>query len=185
MFDKARGSITFSTKIGTVQRFLAKALRPGKSFVSAVKFADGRMEEISSAALPIESLEVMKAEEKKDAKAVTVAKPTLGCPMPHFSEADLKARQVLSDFLSHEQMEDFEEHQRFVSVGAATGHKYMVTSRHAPSQLALFGGRQLYDLDQETSFCIHHDEYLPAAEEMLTLHVMLQFPGHEMYLRSH
>lgn len=183
VFDKARSSVTLSTNISRVERLLAKALRPGKSFVSAVKFADGKLEEISTAALPAEKLEELTKE--KDAKAVTVAKPGLGCPLPNFSAAELKARQVLSDFLLPEQMEDFEEYQRFVSVGAATGHKYMVTSRHAPKQLSLFGGRQLFDLDERTSFCIHHDEYLPAAEEMLTLHVMLQFPEHEMYLRSH
>jgi hypothetical protein len=176
------GGLVLKAKIGDVQKLLAKALRPGRKLVSVVKFANGKLEEVSSADLA--EVKDVKEADKKEATGTTVAKPTRGCPVPRLGQADLKARKVLFEFLSDDQMDDFEDHQQFVSTGAGTGHKYMVTSRNAPSKLAQYQGRQLYDLVEQRSFCIHHDGFVPAAEEMLTLHLMLQFPHHESYLRQ-
>jgi len=178
-FSADAGELVLSAKLGDVEKVLAKALRPGRKFVSAVKFANGKLEEVFSA-----DLKDVKPEDKKKATGVTVTKPTRGCPLPRLGQADLKARKVLFEFLTDDQMDDFEDHQQFVSTGAATGHKYMVTSRNAPSKLSKYEGRQLYDLVERRSFCIHHDGFVPAAEEMLTLHLMLQFPRHEAYLRQ-
>ena len=125
--------------------------------------------------------------EKKDdpPKAVaTVTKPVLSCPEPRLGRAEIKARGVLTEFLDEEQLADFLKHNRFVSVGAATGHRYMITSRHSREGLAMYGGRQLYDLDTKWPFCVHHDKMVPAAEEMLSLHLLLQLPEHELYLRG-
>jgi hypothetical protein len=178
-FSADTGNLVLSAKLGEVEKILAKALRPGRKFVSAVKFANGKLEEVSSA-----DLKDVASEDKKKATGVTVTKPTRGCPVPRLGQADLKARKVLFEFLTDDQMDDFEDHQQFVSTGAGTGHKYMVTSRNAPLKLSKYEGRQLYDLVDRRSFCIHHDGFVPAAEEMLTLHLMLQFPRHEAYLRQ-
>ncbi len=175
-FDSSSGELLLKAKLSDVEKTISKALRPGRKLVSAVKFANGKLEEVVSADL--------KEQDQKGATGVTVAKPNLGCPLPRLGQADLKARKVLFEFLNDEQMEDFEDHQQFVSTGSASGHKYMVTSRNAPKKLELYGGRQLYDLVEGRAFCVHHDGFVPAAEEMLTLHLMLQFPHHEAYLRQ-
>jgi hypothetical protein len=41
----------------------------------------------------------------------------------------------------------------------------------------------LYDVDDSRSVCTH-DWDIPAAEEMLALHIYLQIPGGERFLRS-
>jgi hypothetical protein len=95
-------------------------------------------------------------------------------------KAELKARKVLEVFLDDEQLADFHEHNRFMTVGVS-GTRYMVTSRHARDELAGYH-RSLYDLDQERPLCVH-DYSVPAAEEMLALHLLVQLPDHEGYLR--
>jgi len=107
--------------------------------------------------------------------------PTRGCPAPDFRSAELKARVVLETFLTDEQREDFQRYNRFVSVGATTGHRYMITSRHARDELSQWQ-RTLYDLDDRIPLCVH-DWGVPAAEEMLALHVLVQLPEYETYLR--
>jgi hypothetical protein len=178
-FSLDKGELVLEAPIGRVQKILARTLRPGRKLISVVKWSSGKLEEVTSA-----DLEGAADEDKKSAKGVTVTKPGRGCPMPRLGQAELKARHVLFEFLTDEQMDDFRDLQQFVSTGALTGHKYMVTSRNAPAQLARYDGRQLYDLVEQRSFCIHHDGFVPAAEEMLTLHLMLQFPLHESYLRQ-
>jgi hypothetical protein len=167
-----------------IARAIARKLKPDRKVVSAVKFASGRMEEISEATYTDQmSLPEAKALKKKDkAEAATsVAAPTRGCPAPEFIEAELKARDVLMRFLTPEQREDFLRFNRFISVGATTGRRYMVTSRHARDSLAQYH-RTLYDLEDHLPLCVH-DWSVPAAEEMLALHVFLQLPGWERYLR--
>jgi hypothetical protein len=170
------GEIIIPAPIDKVSKRLSTDLRPGRKLVSVVKFVSGKMEEV-----------VNSIPEKKDdpPKAVaTVTKPVLSCPEPRLGRAEIKARGVLTEFLDEEQLADFLKHNRFVSVGAATGHRYMITSRHSREGLAMYGGRQLYDLDTKWPFCVHHDKMVPAAEEMLSLHLLLQLPEHELYLRG-
>jgi len=114
--------------------------------------------------------------------AVTVAQPTLGCPAPDFEAVELRANRVLEAFLTPQQLSDFRSDNAFVAVGVDTGHKYVVTSRNAPSKLSAHH-RSLYDLTQGMPLCVH-DWTVPAAEEMLTLALFLQTPGREAYLRS-
>lgn len=143
--------------------------------------------------------------------AVTVAAPVLGCPAPDFAQADIRATRVLEAFLLDDQLEDFRRYGQFVSLGHETGHRYLITSRNARGRLAAAGGRSLYDLDQPRAerasefvrrmdggghlvdvevrndygraFCVH-DWSVPAAEEMLALHLFLTMPGREHYLRD-
>jgi hypothetical protein len=152
-----------------VQKVVAKALKPDRPLLSAVRFANGKMEQLLAAPVP-------------DAKAaVTVAKPTIGCPAPDFDVAHDRATRVLGVFLTLPQVEDFDRHGRFVSVGADTGHRYMLTSRRSPD-IERFE-RSLFDLDDNLAFCVH-DWAVPAPEELLGLHVFLSVPGGEAYLRQ-
>jgi len=206
----SEGKTDLQAPIDKVAQALAKALKPGRKIVSAVKFISGRMEEVTEAtfddATPIKpkvdgpyrtQAEVEKDEPEKPKKpekpekpekedkpkaATSVAAPYRGCPAPDFSPADIKARDVLMSFLDEGQIQDFLKYNRFISVGATTGTRYMVTSRHARDELANWQ-RSLYDLDTKTPLCVH-DWEIPAAEEMLGLHVLLQLPGWERYLRK-
>ena len=170
--------------IEKVAKLLAEALKPGRTLVTAVRFRDGRMEEIVEAPYTddktLAPVEEPKPEEP--AKAVTVAKPMRGCPPPDFAACEIQATRILSEFLSPEQREDFAKFNRFITVGPDTGHRYMITSRHARDQLARYQ-RQMYDLDEEQPYCVHDDNAVPAAEELLGLHVCLSLPGWETHLR--
>lgn len=194
--------ISLDAPIHKVAKVLAKVLKPGRETVSAIRIANGKIEEVTEATFetaPIPTTPVSedkggkiiplpKKEEKKDEKpvkvvATTVAKPALGCPPPDFPSAELKAREVLTAFLTDEQREDFQRYNRFVTIGAVTGRRYMVTSRHALSALKIYE-RSLYDLDREEPICTH-DHSVPAAEEMLALHLLMSLPNHERFVVEH
>ena len=123
------------------------------------------------------------AREKKPKEGVTVAAPTIGCPMPDFARAEVRATRVLEAFLDPEQLEDYCAEGRFMVVGADTGHRYLLAHREQPHLLAQMGGRQVFDLDAGFPICVH-DWTVPAAEELLTLKLMLTLPGNERYVRS-
>lgn len=114
--------------------------------------------------------------------ATTVRQPTVGCPAPDFVQAHARATQTLRRFLSPEQVRDFERHQRFVTVGADTGHRYVITSRHARSELSTYS-RTVYDVEEQRPYCVH-DWGVPASEEMLTMHALISLPGWERYVRG-
>jgi len=118
---------------------------------------------------------------RKPKAAASIAAPVRGCPAPDFSKAELRAQGVLRTFLDPEQIADFNRYNKFVSIGQTTGNRYMITSRHATDELATYT-RSLYDLDLKMPLCVH-DWDVPASEEMLGLHVLLQLPGWESYLR--
>ncbi len=181
--DLTKGSLTLSTELVKVQKFVVKALKPGRQTVDFVQFSDGKIEEIRHGALEAVSDRDLEdsASLPKPAEGVTVAKPTLGCPEPDLVKAELRARDVLFAFLNDDQRDDFRKRNAFVTEGAGTGHRYIVTSRHARDQLA-HTRRQLYDLDEKMPYCVH-DYSVPAAEEMLALHLLLKAPEHERYLR--
>ena len=195
------GSADLAAPIEKVAKILAKTLKPGRTLISAVKFSNGRLTEVNDAdydnglgtiAAPPADEEKPEAapysavndkREKPEPKAATtVAAPVLGCPAPDFPSAELKARAVLETFLDEEQFEDFRKYNRFIAIGGVTGHRYMITSRHARDQLRLGYQRSLFDLDEDKPFCVH-DWGVPAAEEMLALGLLVQLPAHEGYLR--
>jgi len=184
---------------------ISRALKPGRKVVSAVKFSDGSIEEIRTATFedevapkeeanggpyreqpdkkPVQPDKIIvKKEQKKPAAATSVAAPRRGCPFPNFESAEIKARRVLMAFLDPDQIEDFKRYNRFISVGAMTGHRYLITSRHANDELALRRA-VLFDVDDDRSICTH-DWDVPAAEEMLTLHIYLRIDGGERFLRD-
>ena len=97
-------------------------------------------------------------EEKKPAKkpeaATTVAAPERGCPPPSFEQAEVRASRVLEVFLSPEQLEDFRTRQQFVVEGADTGHRYLLTVRHAPARsLAQAAGRSTTSTRSRRTAC--------------------------------
>jgi len=195
-------SLELHAPISKVQKLLQKQLKPGRDAVTVVRFGGGKVQEMTERHLdllespaapaggltsaepapPADNPAPLAATGTDDVKATTVARPVRGCPAPDFDQAEVRAAHVMRQFLTAEQIEDFESEQAFMSVGADTGHRYVITSRHARTKLAL-RTRSLYDLDEQMPYCVH-DWDVPAAEEMLALHLFLVMPGYETYLRA-
>ena len=172
---------TFEAPIEKVAKQLAKLLKPHRKVISAVQYKDGKIEEIYDDDEVADTTANEKHPYREPVAATSVAAPTRGCPAPDFGTAELKARGVLATFLSKDQLNDFARYNRFVTTGADTGHRYMVTSRQATDTLASYQ-RTLYDLDEERPLCVH-DWSVPPAEEMLSLRVLLALPDWERFLR--
>jgi hypothetical protein len=198
------GKVLVAKPVAKIEAVLAKAMKRGRKLLSAVVFKNGRIEEIHrtqdgdevkrepfrDAALtvdpytmsPVVASEAIVASEPK--AAVTVAQPTIGCPIPEFERAEVRATRVLREFLSGQQLADFERTQSFLVMGADSGHKYILTSRHAPAErLDRVGGRSVFDVDAGEAVCVH-DWLVPAAEELLELKLFLEMPGRESYVRG-
>ncbi len=175
------GAITIHKRLATIKNRLVKDLKPGRTIVDVVQFTSGEIIEHSKAVQP----DGIKKESlgKKVARGVSAAVPTLGCDVPRLARAEIKARVVLNAFLTGDQREDFARHNRFITRGAGTGHRYMVTSRHAKDVKARDVHGQLFDLDDDNPLCVH-DYTVPAAEEMLALHLLLQIPRYEAHMRQ-
>lgn len=173
--------VMLDAPISKVQEFLQKQLKPHRKQISAVRFTNGRIEQFSEATL--QTIDAP-AEEVKPAAAVTVAQPVLGCPAPDFDDVEIRATRVLKAFLTPDQIADFERRQQFVAVGADTGHRYLLTSRHSKHGLSKFQStRSLYDIDERVALCVH-DWEVPASEELLGLFVHVSLPGLETYVRG-
>ena len=198
--------IDLKAPLPKVAKILTKTVRPDRETVHVMRIGQGKIEEIRSEdfddvapALKPANDKPKKTEKPEEAalaktgtddvpkaapvKVATVKKPVVGCPAPNFEQVTHRATRVLQAFLTPEQIQDFNRYQRFVTVGADTGHHYMLTSRHAPGELKHYGARCVFDLDTGTPFCVH-DWDVPAEEELLGLHSMLSLPGYENWARG-
>jgi hypothetical protein len=209
VFDGDAGKVLIARPIDKIEGVLAKAMKRGRKLLSAVVFKNGHIEEMHrtseaepkdkgpkegpyrdsaetdpytlSAIVPAAAAAAAVAEPKA---AVTVAQPTIGCPLPAFERADVRATRVLKAFLSDQQLADFERTQSFLVVGGDTGRKYILTSRQAPAErLDKVGGRSVFDVAAGEPICVH-DWVVPAAEELLELKLFLELPRHEAYVRN-
>lgn len=191
-------TVELRAKISQVQKVLTKHLKPKREQVSVVKFGDGKMQEMTERV--IEQLEEASSTKSPSNTsqapspsralalataspvAATVAEPYRGCPEPDFAQAEVRAHMVLRAFLTPEQIEDYERTGSFISIGADTGHRYVISSRHSRTQLAKYT-RSLYDIEEAMPYCVH-DWEVPSGEEVLALHLFLGVPGREMFLRG-
>ena len=186
-------TIALRASLADVEEVLSRALRPERQLVKVLRLSDGTNAEIDTyrtlassqpKELPPKAEEKVHPAEIVPDKAVTVARPVNGCPMPDFAEADVRASRVLEAFLSPAQVRDYRSQGAFLTRGADTGRRYLVGHRERPTLLrANLGGRQLYDLDRQVAICVH-DWAVPPPEEMLALHLCLSLPGRESELLS-
>lgn len=160
-----------------MQAVIAKALKPNRKLVSAVTFADGRMEEVRATTADVINVPATAT------AAVTVAAPTIGCPVPEFPESEVRATRVLEAFLSPEQLHDYRTRAAFVARGVDTGHQYAITHRERRRAMESVSFRSLYDLTERCALCVH-DWTVPAPEEMLALLVCVSLPGNERRVRA-
>jgi hypothetical protein len=179
--------VNLKAPIGKIESFLTRQLRGASDTVSVMITDQGNLYEIKAADKAVDTnvlpfrREAEGAEEKA-AAATTVRKPAIGCPAPNFEDTLIRATEVLKTFLTPEQIEDYERHQKFITIGGATGRRYLLTSRHALST-KYSGARTVYDVDEGRDLCVH-DWGIPAPEELLTMHLMLSMPEYEGYIHG-
>lgn len=185
--------VILDARIYKVESFLSKHLRKGRETITVATTSVGEYVEITAryddengkkdSPYREDQAPPKKKEPKpKPAAAVTVAQPVRGCPAPDFEDRRVRATEALHRFLSPEQVQDFERKQQFVTFGALTGHRYVITSRHCRSLLHTHT-RTVYDLDDDCPYCVH-DWEIPAPEECLTMHLLLSLPQWEGYIRG-
>lgn len=208
--EAAERAIELNASISTLGDFLSAWLRPDRQTITVIRTGQGEISEMKITTEPEvvvedettpdnvtpiatqdppdvtareEPLAATGTDSTEPVKAATVKKPVRGCPAPSFEQIRLRASRVLRAFLTPQQAADFDQHQRFVSTGKDTGHRYMLTSRNAPDELMHYGSRCLFDLDENQAYCVH-DWDVPAEEELLALHCLLSLPGYETWARA-
>lgn len=185
--------VNLKTPITKIESFLTRQLRGASDTVSVIITDKGSLYEIKAEdrvvdtnVLPFRRAAEGAEEEKEPVEqpkaAVTVRKPAIGCPAPNFEDTIIRATEVLKTFLTPEQVEDYERHQKFVTIGGASGRRYLLTSRHAPSTSGT-SFRTVHDVDLDRDLCVH-DWGIPAPEELLTMHLMLSMPEYEGYING-
>ena len=177
-------TLHLDAKIEEVQKVIAKAMKPERKLLMAVRFTDGKVEELHSVKTKEGPQEILIPEKvgASPVVATTVARPVNGCPMPAFPEADIRASRVLESFLTEDQIDDYRRTGSFITSGADTGRRYLIANRERPQFLAKhLGGRQLWDMENKRAICVH-DWSVPPPEEMLAIHLCLSLQGHETEL---
>lgn len=154
---------------------LVKATKPADRTLTAVSFSDGKLEVAETGML--ETL-VAKAENDKEAQAVSVSRPTPCCPKCEVGSI-APARDVLLSFLNEQEHKDWAEHRAIMVHGGRSGHRYLLAHRHSPTAARL--GKICYDVDDR--FVLHfHATEIPPEEEILTAKLILEH--REPWLRN-
>ena len=154
--------ILTNTKLEDVHKFMIKKLKKNKATLTAIKLKDGKLELVD---------EIKPEHEEKADKAVTIQKPPRGCPLPEMTlQKEVRASTVLKEFLTEQQIEDFNKHKSFVSIGNHTHHPYLITSRWS-EKVNTYG--QVYDLVNKHRVCTSCRE-IPPSEEMLSMKLSVE-----------
>ena len=168
-------TIVLKAPLAKVGPALVKVAKPADRTLTAVSFADGKLEVAETGAL--ETL-VAKAAGDKEAKAVSVARPTPCCPRCEVG-AIAPARDVLLAFLNAQEHADWAEHRAIIVRGGLSGHQYLLAHRHTPTAARL--GKICYDLEER--FVLHfHASDVPPEEEILAAKLILEH--REPWLRN-
>ena len=160
------------TKTGPL---LVRATKPADRTLTAVSFTDGRLEVAETGML--ETL-VAKAENDKEAKAVSVARPTPCCPKCEVGSV-APARDVLLSFLTAQEHIDWADHRAIMVRGGLSGHRYLLAHRKSPTAARL--GKICYDLDDHCVLHFHASD-VPPEEEVLAAKIILEH--REPWLRN-
>ena len=168
-------TIILKAPLAKVGPLLVRSTKPADRTLTAVSFKDGRLEVAETGML--ETL-VAKAEGDKEAKAVSVARPTPCCPRCEVGSI-APARDVLLAFLSPQEHDDWAKHRAIIVRGGRSGHRYLLAHRHSPTAARL--GKICYDLDDH--FVLHfHASDVPPEEEVLAAKIILEH--REPWLRN-
>ena len=178
--------IPIQAPIAKASKALIGLGRPKDRTLTAVKFADGKMEVVEGAtSKSLRAIEDVLARARKgedpkkpEAKAASVKRPTPCCPqcMPG---AIGPASEVLLSFLSPEQHEQWARERAILVNGHLSGHRYILAHRH--SEIAQKVGRICFDVDDGR--VVHfHDWSVPPEEEVLAAKLVMEHA--EPWLRN-
>jgi len=168
--------LVLDAPVAKVAPVLVKLARPKTSTVTAVKFEDGKLNVVEGT--DEEELETATKGESKPKAAVSVKRHTMSCPQC-VPGAIGPATEVLLEFLTPQQHEDWARFRAIEVTGHLSGHRYILAHRHSAS--ALNFGRICWDVDDEA--VVHfHDLTVPPEEEILAAKLMLEH--REPWLRN-
>ncbi len=154
--------ILTNTKLEDVHKFMIKKLKKNKAILTAIKLKDGKLELVD---------EIKEEHKEKADKSVTTQKPPRGCPLPEITlQKEVRASTVLKEFLTPQQIEDFNTHKSFISIGNHTHHPYLITSRWS-EKVNIYG--QVYDLVDKHRVCTSCKE-IPPSEECLSMKLSIE-----------
>jgi len=177
--------IVLKADVAEAGREIVNLYMPVDRSITAVKFADGRLE-VADANGTWELIQRAEKEEEaagkppeKETKAATVKRPTPSCPQC-VDGAIEPATEVLLAFLTDQQHEDWARRRAILVVGGLTGHRYLLAHRH--SELARRFGRICWDVENQQ--VLHfYDMTVPPEEEILAAKLILEH--REPWLRNH
>jgi len=186
--DKYR-QITLRASVAAAGNALVGLLKPGDASLTAIKYESddedaGIVEVVESADTKALMAHLNPAPKKKAAtkkkpkKAASVTRPTPCCPQCIPGSVP-RASEVLLDFLSSEQHEQWAEHRAIEVKGQLTGHTYLVAHRHSP--IAQHMKYICADLD-DGGVLHFHDWSVPPEEEVLAAKLILEH--REPWLRN-
>lgn len=156
-----------NVKLEDVHKFMIKKLKKNKPTLTAIKLKDGKLELVD---------EIKEEHTKKADAAVTTERPQRGCPLPNITtQKEVRASIVLKEFLTDQQLHDFNEHRSFVSTGNHTHHPYLIISRWSP-KIEQYG--QVYDLVEKHRVCTSCNT-IPPSEEMLAMKLSIELNEYE------
>jgi hypothetical protein len=168
-------TIELKTPLTKAGPALVKIVKPKDRTLTAVSFKNGKLEVAEADGL---TTLVAKAENDKEAKAVSVSRPTPCCPRCE-PGAIAPARDVLLAFLNEQEHADWAEHRAISVTGGMSGHRYLLAHRNSPTAGRL--GKICYDMDER--FVLHfHATDLPPEEEILAAKLILEH--REPWLRN-
>jgi hypothetical protein len=163
--------------LAKVAPLVVKLLKAGKQTLTAVVLKDGKVETVQGDQMAV--LEPLAAKAEADGKAAATVKRATPCCPDCYVDACKPATEVLLDFLSEEQHEDWARRRSIIVEGGLTGNRYLLSHRHGPD--AARQTRICYDLDDEC--VVHfHDNRVPPEEEVLGAKLILEHA--EPWLRN-
>jgi hypothetical protein len=162
---------------------LVELLKPGEQTLTAVKYDNGELKVTTSATsealvaavadpAPVSERPTRPEPEPKPKpdKAVSVKRPTPCCPNCQPGSVE-RASQVLVDFLSPKQHEQWAAHRYIDVIGHLSGHRYRLAHRH--SELAHQWGKICADFT-DGAILHFHDWSVPPEEEVLAAKLCIE-----------
>lgn len=196
--SKEKGRIEVAAPIHEVGSKLDELVHRGNVTITAVMYSTGKRKAVKGPArawleavlgrvtgAATAATEAVKEAAEKVAEpvaAAAVTAPTRGCPMPAVTDLkEKKAADVVSTFLNPAQLDDFQRHRSFVSVGCDTGRIYQITSRWSPHVERL---GVLRDVRDQRSICASNLD-VPPSEEVLSMLLSIEHFENEFLATGH
>lgn len=171
-------TLTIRAPLAEVAPLLVESTLPEKTTLTAVRFEDGRLRVVEGARSAELEPAVRAAAAEGATAAVSVKRATPSCPECWPAEC-APATEVLYEFLDPAQRRDWERWRLVEVVGGLSGHRYLLSHRHAP--WARRWGRMCFDADDRQ--VVHfHDVSVPPEEEVLGALLVLRH--REPWLRN-